>query len=48
METKKTKRFIYEGLGFPVILKNITMVKKRGVWTPFIDYNKLQKEVISL
>lgn len=46
MELKKTKRFIYEGLGFPVVLKDIILVKKRGIWTPFIDYNKLQKEVI--
>lgn len=46
METKKVKKYIYEGLGFPVLLVNVTLVKKRGVWTPLIDYNKLQKEVI--
>jgi DNA-binding XRE family transcriptional regulator len=46
METKKTKKYIYEGLGFPVVLNNVSLVKKRGIWTPAIDYNKLQKEVL--
>ena len=46
MEAKKVKKYIYEGLGFPVLLINVTLVKKRGVWTPLIDYNKLQKEVV--
>lgn len=44
----KTQRklFIYKGLGFPVVLTNLSLVKKRGIWTPAIDYNKLQKEVL--
>lgn len=46
METKKVKRFVYEGLGFPVVLVNVSLVKKRDIWTPAIDYNKLQKEVL--
>jgi hypothetical protein len=46
MKTKKVKQFIYEGLGFPVVLVNISLVKKRDVWTPAIDYNKLQKNVL--
>lgn len=46
MVKKKVKRFVYEGLGFPVALVNVTLVEKRGVWTPAIDYNKLQKEVL--
>lgn len=46
METKKVKKFIYEGLGFPISLINVTLVKKRGIWTPAIDYNKLQKTVL--
>lgn len=46
METKKAKRYTYEGLGFPVVLANVTLVKKRGTWTPAIDYNKLQKGVL--
>jgi DNA-binding transcriptional regulator YiaG len=40
------KHFVYEGLGFPVVLSDVFLVKKRGVWTPAIDYNKLQKEVL--
>lgn len=43
---KKVKRFVYEGLGFPVVLVNVTLVKRRGIWTPSIDYDKLQKEVL--
>jgi DNA-binding XRE family transcriptional regulator len=46
MKTKKVKRFIYEGLGFPVVLINVSLVKKREIWTPAIDYNKLQKGVL--
>jgi hypothetical protein len=46
MDTKKVKKYIYEGLGFPVALLNVVLVKKRGIWTPAIDYNKLQKEVL--
>ncbi len=40
------KRFIYAGLGFPIALVNVSLVKKRGVWTPAVNYNKLQKEVL--
>lgn len=46
METKKLKRFVYEGLGFPVVLVNVPLVKKRNIWTPAIDYNKLQKQAL--
>ncbi len=41
METKKVKEFVDMGLGFPIRLRNVTMVKVRGIWTPFIKYNKL-------
>lgn len=46
MENKKVKRFIYEGLGFPIALENVSLVKKRGIWTPAVNYNKLQKAVL--
>jgi len=46
MEIKRVKKFIYEGLGFPIVLVNVTLANKRGIWTPAIDYNKLQKEVL--
>jgi DNA-binding transcriptional regulator YiaG len=43
---KLVKRFTYDGLGFPLILTDVVLVKARGVWTPAIDYNKLQKVVL--
>lgn len=46
MKTKRAKRFVYEGLGFPIVLVNVSLVQKRGMWTPAINYNKLQKEVL--
>jgi DNA-binding transcriptional regulator YiaG len=46
MEKKRVKKFIYDGLGFPLILVDIQMVKIMGVWTPDIEYNKLQKIVL--
>ena len=46
MEKKIVKNFTYEGLGFPVKLSDVPMMKTRGEWTPDIDYNKLQEEVL--
>jgi DNA-binding transcriptional regulator YiaG len=46
MEKKRVKRFTYEGLGFPIILIDVLLVKVRDIWTPAIDYNKLQKTVL--
>lgn len=43
---KIEKEFVYYGLGFPVILKNIPMIELRGVWTPDINLNTLQKVVM--
>ena len=43
---KIQKKFIYEGLGFPVILVNVPMIFIRGVWTPHINYNALMKIVL--
>lgn len=40
------KKFVYEGLGFPVILRNVPMIELRGVWTPDINFNVLQKVVL--
>jgi hypothetical protein len=45
-ETKKQKRFVYDGFGFPVVLCNVTMIKVRGAWTPKVDYNKLGQDVL--
>lgn len=46
MEKKIVKKFIYKGLGFPIVLTNVPMVKRRDIWTPAIDYNKLQRQVL--
>lgn len=43
---KIEKMFIYSGLGFPVVLRNVPMIELRGVWTPDIDFNILQKVVL--
>lgn len=43
---KIEKKYEYVGLGFPVILYRVPMVDVRGVWTPDIDYNALQRVVL--
>ena len=45
VEKKIQKRFVDEGFGFPVVLRNVPMVKVRGIWTPRINYNKLTRDV---
>ncbi len=42
---KIQKRFVYEGLGFPVVFRNVPMVKVRGAWTPKVNYNDISKLV---
>lgn len=46
MEQKIVEEFLYEGLGFPIHLLNVPMMKTRGEWTPNIDYNEFQKAVL--
>jgi len=43
---KVEDKFEYISLGFPVILQNVPMIEVRGIWTPNIDYNLLQKVVL--
>jgi DNA-binding transcriptional regulator YiaG len=43
---KIEKEFIYEGLGFPIILRNVPMIELRGIWTLDLDLNVLQKVVL--
>jgi hypothetical protein len=45
-DTKKQKRFVYDGFGFPVVLRNVMMIKVRGAWTPKVDYNALGRDVL--
>jgi hypothetical protein len=47
MPAKKIeKRFVYEGFGFPVVLRNVPMAKVRGAWTPMINYGALARAVL--
>ena len=43
---KIEQEFVYHGLGFPIILRNVPMIELREVWTPDIDLNVLQKAVL--
>ncbi|MGK5084102.1 hypothetical protein WDW37_12465 [Bdellovibrionota bacterium FG-1] len=47
METKIQKEFVDRGCGFPIRLKNVPMIKVRGVWTPKINYNHLAVAVLN-
>jgi DNA-binding XRE family transcriptional regulator len=46
MKKKIEQEIVYEGLGFPIILRNVPMIELRGVWTLDIDPNILQKVVL--
>lgn len=46
MKRKVVKSFVYQGLGFPVILNHVPVIEVRGVWTPDVDLNLLQKVVL--
>lgn len=43
---KIQKEFIDTGFGFPIKLLNVPMVKVRGGWTPFVNYNRLAQAVL--
>jgi DNA-binding transcriptional regulator YiaG len=43
---KRRKLFVYEGFGFPVALVNVPMVRIRGTWTPDVNYNTLELQVL--
>ena len=45
-DSKIEKRFVYEGFGFALVLRNVAMIQVRGAWTPKLDYNKLAREVM--
>lgn len=46
MKQKIQKEFEYGGFGFPITLVNVPMIEVMGVWTPHINYNKLQKVLL--
>ncbi|MBH47248.1 MAG: hypothetical protein CME71_03660 [Halobacteriovorax sp.] len=46
MKTKVLKNYIYEGLGFPIKLQDVTMLLIDGDWSPKIDVRKISEKVI--
>jgi DNA-binding transcriptional regulator YiaG len=46
MRKKVIDRYVYEGLGFPVILINIAMKEAFGEWILDMDLNHLQQMVL--
>ena len=46
MEKKIQTKFIDYGLGFPVTLLDVPMVKFRGHWTPRIKYSVYHKDIL--
>ena len=40
---KKVKKFIYKGLGFPIVLKNVIFRHIGSEWLPKIDVENLAK-----
>lgn len=46
MNKKVAEQFEYDGLGFPILLKNVPLIKVRGIQVPDIDYNVLQRSVL--
>ncbi len=46
MKIKRIKKFTYEGLGFPIILKNVPVIKMQGEEVLDIDFNALQRTVL--
>jgi len=46
MKRKIINQFEYDGLGFPVILLNVPICTVRGIETPEINYQVLQKNVL--
>jgi DNA-binding XRE family transcriptional regulator len=46
MKKKIAVQFEYDGLGFPIMLLNFSLVEVRGIQVPDIDYNQLQRNVL--
>ncbi len=46
MESKIQDKYIYEGLGFPVELNHVEMIKIGKEWAPKIDVRKIAKDVL--
>lgn len=47
MKTKIVASYVYDGLGFPVELEEVTMVYLENEWHPKIDVQKIADDVIT-
>src|SRR5437016_1323614 len=45
MKPKLQKAYSYYGLGFPVVLQNVPMIKIRGEWVPDFDFEQVEDEM---
>jgi DNA-binding transcriptional regulator YiaG len=48
MDKKIENTFIYQGLGFPVKLENVEILKIDGEWHPKIDVRKVSEQAIKM
>ncbi len=46
MRSKVIEKYVYVGLGFPIDLEHVEMLKVDGEWTPKIDVKKVADEAI--
>lgn len=46
MKTKIRKRYIYEGLGYPIVLRGVTMIFFEDEWHPKINVKEVAKAEI--
>ncbi len=42
MTKRFEKEFVFHGLGFPVALKNVPMIKLDGEWVPDVNYDQIE------
>lgn len=46
VERKAQEEYVDRRFGFPILLRNVPMVRVRGAWTPDVDYNELARAVL--
>lgn len=42
------EQYLFNGLGFPILLLNVPMIQFEGDWAPDIDYEVLEKSILFL
>src|SRR5947207_1252818 len=47
MKNHKIETFVYEGLGFPILLVKVPLRKALGEWVINIDFNKFRRTVLN-